>query len=517
MLRNLNIGTRLGAGFALILAAVAAMLVTTMVVGAAARGRVVDALHEAAAIEADASELQVALLDSAVAVRNMGLQTAVDAVQRDQAEAKSRRAAAVAARQRLEARSLDEASHQSLKRLAVLDADMATQFASAVDLASMFNAEQAAGVITTKIDPLLKQAKVELASFVQLQKRQAEATTASATALSQAVERSVAATGVAVILLSALLAWRLTVSITQPLMQAEAVTQRVASGDLSAPIAVVGHDEAARLLGALRQMQGKLSEVVARVRQNSESVASASSEIATGNSDLSMRTEQQASALQETAASMEQLGTAVRHNADNASQANQLARGASEVAQRGGDVVGEVVETMRGINESSRRIGDIIGVIDGIAFQTNILALNAAVEAARAGEQGRGFAVVAGEVRNLAQRSAEAAREIKQLIAASVERVERGTAQVDRAGATMKEIVGAVGRVTDIMGEISSASAQQSAGVAQVGNAVGQMDTATQQNAALVEESAAAAESLRGQARELVEAVAVFRLSPHEG
>jgi methyl-accepting chemotaxis protein-1 (serine sensor receptor) len=246
-------------------------------------------------------------------------------------------------------------------------------------------------------------------------------------------------------------------------------------------------------------------------------VASASSQIATGNSDLSMRTEQQASALQETAASMEQLGTAVRHNADNASQANQLARGASEVAQRGGDVVGEVVETMRGINESSRRIGDIIGVIDGIAFQTNILALNAAVEAARAGEQGRGFAVVAGEVRNLAQRSAEAAREIKQLIAASVERVERGTAQVDRAGATMKEIVGAVGRVTDIMGEISSASAQQSAGVAQVGNAVGQMDTATQQNAALVEQSAAAAESLRGQARELVEAVAVFRLAPHEG
>jgi methyl-accepting chemotaxis protein len=225
-----------------------------------------------------------------------------------------------------------------------------------------------------------------------------------------------------------------------------------------------------------------------------------------------MRTEEQASALQEAAASMEELGSTVRQNAESAMSANQLALGASTVARKGGDVVGEVVETMKGINESSRRIVDIIGVIDGIAFQTNILALNAAVEAARAGEQGRGFAVVASEVRSLAQRSAGAAREIKSLISASVERVEHGTTLVDRAGTTMSEIVSSIALVTDIMGEISAASTEQSSGVGQISDAISQMDQATQQNAALVEESAAAAESLRDQAQQMVQAVAVFKL-----
>ncbi|MFN0182476.1 MAG: methyl-accepting chemotaxis protein, partial [Aquabacterium sp.] len=228
------------------------------------------------------------------------------------------------------------------------------------------------------------------------------------------------------------------------------------------------------------------------------------------------RTEEQASALQETAASMEELGSTVRQNADNARQANQLALGASAVAVKGGDVVDQVVTTMKGINDSSRKIADIIGVIDGIAFQTNILALNAAVEAARAGEQGRGFAVVAAEVRSLASRAAQAAREIKDLINASVERVQQGTALVDLAGVTMTEVVTSIRRVTDIMGEIRAASTEQSAGVAQVGEAVNQMDRATQQNSALVEESAAAAESLKGQAQQLVQAVAVFRLAPKE-
>jgi methyl-accepting chemotaxis protein len=295
------------------------------------------------------------------------------------------------------------------------------------------------------------------------------------------------------------------------------VTIRAASaGDLTVGPKMRGSDEIAQVATALAQMQVALAGVVTKVRHNAEGVASASAQIAHGNSDISSRTEEQASALEETAASMEQLSSTVKQNADNARQANQLALGASTVAVKGGAVVGQVVDTMKGINDSSKKIADIISVIDSIAFQTNILALNAAVEAARAGEQGRGFAVVASEVRSLAQRSADAAKEIKTLISVSVERVEQGTSLVDQAGATMNEIVTAIKRVTDIMGEISSASTEQSAGVAQVGEAITQMDRATQQNAALVEQSAAAAESLKGQAAQLVQAVAVFKLADGE-
>ena len=293
---------------------------------------------------------------------------------------------------------------------------------------------------------------------------------------------------------------------------AVALAQSVAAGDLSVRIDLRKGDTTS-LMAQLKEMQTSLSDVVSSVRGNSESVATASAQIAQGNQDLSQRTEEQASALEETAASMEQLSSTVKQNADNARQANQLALGASTVAIKGGEVVGQVVETMKGINDSSKKIADIIGVIDGIAFQTNILALNAAVEAARAGEQGRGFAVVASEVRSLAGRSAEAAKEIKSLISASVERVHQGTVLVDQAGVTMTEVVSSIKRVTDIMGEISAASTEQSQGVAQVGEAVGQMDEVTQQNAALVEESAAAAESLKNQAQQLVQAVAVFKLS----
>ena len=304
--------------------------------------------------------------------------------------------------------------------------------------------------------------------------------------------------------------------ITVPVGQAVQATREIADGNLGVQLQVRSKDETGQLLQALTDMRDKLASVVSGVRRNAESVATASAQIASGNNDLSARTEEQASALEQTAASMEQLGSTVRQNADNARQANQLALSASTVAQQGGDVVAQVVDTMRGINDSSKKIADIISVIDGIAFQTNILALNAAVEAARAGEQGRGFAVVAGEVRNLAQRSAEAAKEIKGLITASVERVEQGTHLVDKAGETMTEVVASIRRVTDIMGEISAASQEQSQGVAQVGEAVTQMDQATQQNAALVEESAAAADSLKGQAQELVGAVAVFKLSPQQ-
>jgi methyl-accepting chemotaxis protein len=286
----------------------------------------------------------------------------------------------------------------------------------------------------------------------------------------------------------------------------------VAAGDLSQPIVLRPGDRTS-ILAAMKQMQERLKHAVQEVRENAERVAAASTQIALGNADLSTRTEQQASALQETAASMEQLGTTVRHNADNARQAAQLASGSSSVASEGGLMVREVVDTMRGIQESSRRIADIIGTIDGIAFQTNILALNAAVEAARAGEQGRGFAVVAGEVRNLARRSGEAAREIKALIGTSVERVEQGTGLVDRAGEKMQEIVASIRRVTDIVGEISSASTEQSAGVAQVGQAVSEMDRTTHQNASLVEKNSAAAESLKSQSGELVRAVSTFRLA----
>ncbi len=374
------------------------------------------------------------------------------------------------------------------------------------------NGEDVSSALRQQLTPLAEAYNQSVRNFEQRQKELYEQTRDAAAAQAQQGQLIILVCAVLALLAGAWSAWLLSRSVTIPLQQAVRSASGIADGDLTQAIQVQGRDEMATLLAALKNMQGKLADVVAGVRTNAESVASASAQIAQGNSDLSSRTESQASALEETAASMEQLGSTVRQNASNAHQANQLALEASTVAAQGGDVVSQVVNTMQGINDSSRKIADIIGVIDGIAFQTNILALNAAVEAARAGEQGRGFAVVASEVRNLAQRSAEAAKEIKQLISASVQQVEQGTHLVDQAGTTMSEVVRAIRRVTDIMGEISAASTEQSQGVAQVGEAVMQMDQATQQNAALVEESAAAAGSLNGQAMQLVNAVAVFRL-----
>ena len=372
--------------------------------------------------------------------------------------------------------------------------------------------EQAAVLLVEQLRPAQLAYQAVIREQVEYQGEVTTAAGQRAEAAARALVINVFAAAAVATVVAIVLALTIIRSITRPLAQAVEVADRVASGDLSGPIVVRSTDETGRLLDALQRMQQSLVNTVGQVRSNAEGVASASAQIASGNNDLSARTEEQASALEQTAASMEELGSTVRQNADNARQANQLAVSASNVAVQGGNVVAEVVETMKGIDTSSQKIADIISVIDGIAFQTNILALNAAVEAARAGEQGRGFAVVAGEVRSLAGRSAEAAKEIKDLITASVERVAQGTALVDKAGATMTDVVASIRRVTDIMGEISAASSEQSAGVSQVGEAVTQMDQATQQNAALVEEMAAAASALNAQAGELVQAVAVFKL-----
>ncbi len=368
------------------------------------------------------------------------------------------------------------------------------------------------GIIKTKLTPATDVYVKAVQEVVAAQKGRLAQTKIEAEAVVNKAEAMVAILGLIVLAAGGVLAWLLSRSITRPLSQAVEAARVVASGDLRHKITVDSEDEIGQLLSALKEMNASLVQSVSQVRMRVDTIATASSQIASGNQDLSSRTEEQASSLEETAASMEELTSTVKQNADNARQANQLAVSASNVAVRGGSVVSQVVDTMGSINASSRKIVDIIGVIDGIAFQTNILALNAAVEAARAGEQGRGFAVVAAEVRNLAQRSAAAAKEIKTLIGDSVDKVEEGSKQVAEAGKTMDEIVDSVKRVTDIMAEITAASQEQTSGIEQINQAITQMDQVTQQNAALVEEAAAAAASLQEQASGLSQAVSVFRL-----
>ncbi len=349
--------------------------------------------------------------------------------------------------------------------------------------------------------------------MVAYQIERSEAQAAEANALIRSYRMAVVVAGVAGLALLVVLSWVLVARIRQSLSEVSGVARRIGEGDLSRPVQVSGRGEVAEMMLAMQQMQASLVRIVGEVRLSSDSIATGSSEIATGNADLSQRTEEQASNLEETAASMEELTSTVKNNADTAHKAAALAGEASRAAVQGGEVVGQVVSPMEEISAASRKITDIISVIDGIAFQTNILALNAAVEAARAGEQGRGFAVVASEVRSLAQRSADAAREIKTLIGASVEKVENGTQLVSEAGRSMEGIVAQVQRVSDLIGEISSATSEQTTGISQVGEAVTQLDQVTQQNAALVEQSAAAADSLRHQAAKLAEVVSVFRLA----
>ncbi|MBF9263246.1 Four helix bundle sensory module for signal transduction [Paracidovorax cattleyae] len=517
MFKNLTVAKRMALGFGLLLA------IMTVVAGIAIwKVRAIDSAlsivnEEHAKVQRYAINFRGSAHDRAIAIRDVVLAGDVDVRRKELTRIDE--LASFYAKSATPLESLIAASKQraELERLygAIQDIERTT-VATTTKIAALTDAGDKAAAMTMLWNEAKPQYVRWLASINALiDHQEALIQQETKTAMAEAATFLYVMLGsMALALVSGIVvAWVVARSVSEPLARAVLISKRIAQGDLSEQIEIDRHDEVGELQRALAGMQDSLAAVVSNVRGNAESVATASAEIAQGNQDLSSRTEQQASRLQQTAASMDQLGSTVKQNADNARQANQLAQGASEVAAKGGEVVGQVVTTMQGISDSSRKIGDIIGVIDGIAFQTNILALNAAVEAARAGEQGRGFAVVAGEVRSLAQRSAEAAKEIKNLIGRSVEQVEQGTALVDQAGKTMGEIVGSIKRVSDIVAEISSASQEQSSGISQVGDAVGQMDQATQQNAALVEESAAAAESLKGQAQQLVQAVAVFKLS----
>ncbi|MDZ7866489.1 methyl-accepting chemotaxis protein [Acidovorax sp.] len=512
-MNRLNISTRLVAAFATMVLLLIALGGVALARSASQRAALNDIVTMRIPITKAMGMLADGVNVQAIQFRNLAIFSSDTIVKSSREQIATARSTIAKQLETLTALIQSEKGKASLARMQQHRAEFLRLGDQYLDLVGKDQKEDALKLLMEQLRPVQLEYQKTIQEQVDYQAQVTAAAGERAEAAASALQRDVLIAGALAIALAIFLAVTIIRSITRPLAQAVQAADRVAAGDLSGTIAVQSQDETGQLLSALQRMQQSLVATVTTVRSNSESVASASAQIASGNNDLSARTEQQASALEETAASMEELGSTVRQNADNARQANQLALNASTVAVQGGDVVAEVVETMKGINASSSKIADIISVIDGIAFQTNILALNAAVEAARAGEQGRGFAVVASEVRSLAGRSAEAAKEIKGLITASVERVEQGTLLVDKAGATMTEVVAAIRRVTDIMGEISAASSEQSAGVGQVGEAVTQMDQATQQNAALVEEMAAAASSLNSQAGELVNAVAVFRLA----
>ena len=516
-LQNLDIGKRLGLGFGLI----GLMLVVMLGLSNAMLARVNDGARLLVTNRIPVIELTAHLESEnnniAIALRNMMLNV-------DAADRQKQLDLIMASRRAMDAAlaELDEtlATPQGREILARMTSASNSYLAGQEALLKLIAAgddEGARTYLARELRPVLARLKGATAEQIKLQKGRSDQAGIDAEETYRSTTWLMSIVGVLALALAAAVAWWITRSITRPLLRALEVANTVAAGDLTSRIEATTRDETGQLLQALKTMNESLAHTVGAVRVGTDTIAVAAAQVAAGSQDLSSRTEQQAGALEETASSMEELTSTVKQNADNARQANTLAESASGVAARGGRVIDQVVSTMVQIDASSNKITDIIGVIDGIAFQTNILALNAAVEAARAGEQGRGFAVVASEVRNLAQRSAAAAREIKELIGDSSAKVADGSRLVAEAGATMREIVDSVGRVTDIMAEITAASQEQTAGIEQINGAVAQMDQGTQQNAALVEEAAAASASMQEQAAALAQAVAVFRIDAGQG
>jgi methyl-accepting chemotaxis protein len=509
---NLKIGTRLACGFGLVLA----LLAGVALMGLYSMARTNDELHHIVEV----NDRKIGLLETMSSsthivsrvLRTIALLSDEARAQKEHRKIDDAGARYDAAFAVLEKMPLDAAGKQFVAELAKDQA--ATRVANG-KFAAMAKADRdgAVAYLLAEAGPMTSALQDTIDAFIALQKKKSENEVATAEKDYQFAKYLMLTISTIAVLLGAFSAWFITRSITQPIGDAVRIAQTVATGDLTSHIEVNSTDETGQLLLALQAMNASLVSIVGQVRSGTDTIATASGQIASGNLDLSTRTEEQASSLEETASSMEELTATVKQNADNARQANAMAISAAEVARKGGDVVARVVDTMGAINASSRKIVDIISVIDGIAFQTNILALNAAVEAARAGEQGRGFAVVASEVRNLAQRSATAAKEIKSLIDDSVEKVDSGARLVDEAGTTMHAVVSSIKNVTDIMGEITAASHEQTAGIEQINEAVTQMDQVTQQNAALVEEAAAAAASLQDQAAKLAVVVGAFTIS----
>jgi methyl-accepting chemotaxis protein len=516
-LRKLRIGTRLAIGFGVILAMLIILLVADSFFSASNRRQMIAGLELSNTKSALAANMKSSLLEGGIALRNIGLQSDVGEIDKLKLISKNHRSRFIEARDKLIASGISEEEKSLIAAINTLDSETEEPYKAAYKMILEFNSEEAVKLIATKIDPLQQKAILEINKLVELQAKAALALAADTELRGERLSIILFSICAVMLLIGAAFSLFMTRSITTPLRDALGIAQRVAAGELSFQAAAEGSDEISELINALKDMNDNLHRIVSEVRIGTDAIATASGQISAGNSDLSSRTETQAGALEETASSMEEITATVKHNADNARQANTLVISASDFAVKGGHEVGQVVHTMNSIKDSSRKIVDIIAVIDGIAFQTNILALNAAVEAARAGEQGRGFAVVASEVRNLAQRSANAAKEIKTLIGDSVEKVDAGAKLVDAAGKTMDEIVSSVKHVADIMSEITAAGQEQSAGIEEVNRAITQMDEMTQQNAALVEQAAAAAESMEEQAAGLAKTVSAFKLDQGSG